>query len=82
MMTRNLSIIDQHKKEYKWVLEGAKNDLQQLLDGYEGGIDYYTYTEVLNCVFNITDTVAAATKRENDWFYKNFFKEEIGNGKQ
>ena len=80
-MTRNSSIIDQHKKEDKWVLEGAKNDLQHLLDGYEEGIDYYTYTEVLNYVFNIIDTVAAATKRENDWFYKNFFKEDTNDGK-
>ena len=80
-MTRNPNIIDQHKKGYVLALEGAKNDLQHILDVYEGGVDYYTYTEVLNCFFNIIDTLGAATKRENDWFYKNFFKEDTDNGR-
>ena len=80
-MNRNSNIFEQHKKGYKWILEGAKNDLQRILDQYKEGIDCYDYIEMLNCVFNIIDTLVAVTREEDVWFYKQFSKEDTTNGK-
>lgn len=77
-MTTRTNIFEQHKKKYKWALEGAKNDLQYLLDRE---IDYYSYIEMLNYVFNIIDTLVAVTREEDIWFYKNFSKGDTTNGK-
>lgn len=73
-MTTRTNIFEQHKKGYKWALEGAKNDLQSILD-------FYSYIEMLNYVFNIIDTLVAVTREEDLWFYKQFSKEDITNGK-
>ena len=81
MMTRNSNIFEQHKKGYKWTLEGAKNDLQRILDGYESELDFYNYKEMLNYVFNIIDTLVAETREEDVWFYKQFSKEDTDYGK-
>ena len=76
-MTRT-NIFEQHKKKYKWALEGAKNDLQYLL---EREIDFYSYKEMLVYVFNIIDTLVAVTREEDIWFYNQFSKEDTINGK-
>ena len=80
MMTRNSNIFEQHKKGYKWALEGVKNDLQHILDQYEDQLNFHNYKEMLNYIFNIIDALVAVTREEDIWFYKNFSKEDINDG--